>query len=179
MNTFGRGLSVLVSVVVLGGTVLGACSSTNAAPPCNQDPWSCPPGQTCWITTGPDAYSCVAAGTGNDGQPCTPLQGSASCGSGLVCLPTGICALFCDPTSDASGHGCAPGQACQNMTMAGGSQTFNACVKVTVDGGGPPPPTEAGADTGSPPPPVDSGSDTSSPPVDSGSDTGGGDAGKG
>lgn len=169
-----KALSAVLSLFLLGGSLLAACSTSSSTTPCNQDPLSCPAGQTCWVQTGPDDYGCVPAGPGTNGQPCTPTQSSASCGNGLACV-NGTCQSFCNPTDPS--HGCPAGQTCASVTLPGGTQSFNACV--AGGGNAPDSGSPASSDSGpvqnndaGPPP----GNDSGPPP---GNDSGGGDATQG
>jgi hypothetical protein len=153
-----------------------ACSSSSAptTQPCNENPWECPAGQTCWPTAS-GSFECLNSGPGKAGSPCLDSAGVATCGDGLACLATdatnGSCTPYCDNTNP--NHACPAGLVCDTIQLAvsGGAQ-FQAC-------GGGTGTTEAGAgdsgatDSGAP----DSGA-TDSGARDSGaSDTGAGDSG--
>jgi hypothetical protein len=126
-----------------------ACSSTDpppASPPCNQNPWQCPAGQTCWAADAVPTYACLASGTNKLGEACQPIVGAATCGDGLLCLQivggsSGQCRAFCDPMG--SGHGCPAGEACRAAALNGNLNVLiYLCVGSAVpDAGTPDAPT--------------------------------------
>jgi hypothetical protein len=134
-----------------------ACSSSDdaapAATPCNEDPWQCPSGQTCWPKDNAGAFACLNSAAGKvKGDTCSNLIGSPTCGDGLACFQglgesTGHCVAYCDNAK--AGHGCAAGETCQTALLSGTTSAFHICV---------------GGST-----PMDSGTDSSS---ETGSDTG-------
>jgi hypothetical protein len=175
-----RIISVLGSLIALFAFSIAACSSSSSPASCNQNPFACPTGQTCWVGSGPDDYACFGSGRGVVGDPCTPLPGSPSCGDRLACVssgpagsPMGTCAAFCDPTNSAS-HGCPPGELCQSVTLPGGTQSFNACVAPTPDSGGAGPDAAGASDATSPPVDASTGNDTGNPGNDASGDVGSG-----
>jgi hypothetical protein len=110
-----------------------ACSSSSgssAPPPCNESPWECPGGQTCWPAT-QSTFACLNSGTGSAGDACQDTVGSATCGAGLACLQIGtsggLCSPYCDNTDPS--HACPAGETCQTVQLLGGSGLeFHACV---------------------------------------------------
>jgi hypothetical protein len=111
-----------------------ACSSSStpaAPPPCNEDPWECPTGQTCWPKD-QTSFECVNVGAGAAGDACVDSPGAATCGAGLACFQTsttgqGSCTLYCDNT-DAN-HPCPAGQTCETALLLGTSGAeFQVCV---------------------------------------------------
>lgn len=142
--------------------MLLACSSSESSstpkPPCNEDPWQCAAGQTCWPQDGAGTFACLNSAVGKaKGDACTNLVGSPTCGDGLACFQAagaavGRCVAYCDPTK--AGRGCASGETCSTAMLSGSSSKFQICVGATA-------PADAGADTAAP---ADTGS-----AVDSGS----------
>lgn len=95
--------------------------------PCDQDPWECPAGQTCWTTDGQSAQ-CLPSGKGQVGDACEPLQGTAGCSDALVCLrQPGWSAGECTPYCDAA-HPCPNGEPCTPVSVAGSSIAYRACI---------------------------------------------------
>ena len=79
--------------------------------PCNEDPWICPPPQSCWVFTD-YTFQCINVGTTPIGDACTATLGSSQCAPGSACLAStggvnGFCVSFCDPL-DAT-RACAVG----------------------------------------------------------------------
>lgn len=114
-----------------------ACSSSSSAPPCNQNPWECGTGQTCWPkdTT---SFACLNSGAGTAGSACEDSVGVPTCGDGLECFQTsggasGICSPYCDNTNTS--HACPSGMSCQMVFVA--ATTIQICVGTTSpnDGG--------------------------------------------
>jgi hypothetical protein len=146
--------SLAAASLVVVATVASACSSsetTPAATPCNENPWSCPAGQTCWpkdLT----AFQCLNSGTAKKGEACTNTLGAPSCADGMACLQlsgssTGFCTPFCDPTNAA--HACATGESCYTITLTGASSgPFHACVPTNQPDAGGDTATETGTETG-------------------------------
>ena len=99
--------------------------------PCNQDPWACPEGQTCWVD-GSMTYQCVGVGPGALGDPCTLLIGGSPCGQDMGCVAPqgsteGTCQRFCDPSGGAC-KACPEGQICTSITYSPPGQPINVCV---------------------------------------------------
>jgi hypothetical protein len=124
-----------------------ACSSSDTpatppTPPCNQNPWQCAAGQTCWATDQVPNFSCLASGANKVGDACLSTIGAATCGDGLLCLQTmagtpGQCRAFCDLV--APDHGCPAGETCRTGALGGNlSVFFHICVpSVAPDAGAP------------------------------------------
>ncbi|MGH7269742.1 MAG: hypothetical protein ACREJ3_04865 [Polyangiaceae bacterium] len=136
-------IKIVVPTFALAALTILACSSssTPSAPtPCNENPWECPAGQTCWPKD-QSSFECLNSGPGQADSACESTLGAATCGDGLECLQTsqtspGVCALYCDNTSTS--HACPTGQTCQTLLLAGH-------VEIHVCAGGA---TSAGADGG-------------------------------
>lgn len=149
-----------------------ACSSEDSngsktVVPCNQDPWSCPAGQTCWLNDlAAGTFKCLNSAAGvAKGAACQNIVGSPTCGDGLACLQlvggsTGACTTFCDRTK--ADRGCAAGEDCVQVMVQGASSSFFACAPRAVPGDAG---TDAPADTGSA---ADSGADAGSDSADGG-----------
>jgi hypothetical protein len=135
-----RGLLASFVSLLPGATLvtLMACSDSSAAPavPCNEDPWECPAGRTCWpVST--SAFDCLISGTGKAGDPCQNTTNAPSCGDGMACLapnaagPT-LCAAYCDAS-----HACPAGTTCTMGSLAGTPTAFQVCLGTPVtDAGG-------------------------------------------
>jgi hypothetical protein len=123
----------LISAVVS----VAACSSSNSTP-CNQNPWECPTGQTCWPDTA-TSFECLNSGPGQIGSACEDSVGTATCGDGLACLATngvnGTCTPYCSNTDPS--HACTGGALCATATLLGSSITFQICATgvLATDGG--------------------------------------------
>ena len=112
--------------------------------PCNQDPWQCPAGQTCWPKDLAGTFACLNSAAGvKKGDTCANTVGAPTCGDGLACFQgvgekAGRCVSYCDTAK--AGRGCAAGEACTPAQLAGTSASFMICASTT-------PPMDAGADT--------------------------------
>lgn len=135
-----------VLVLVVGLPLALACSSTTSSSPapCNEDPFQCPSGQTCW-TKDTKTFSCIPSGAGQYGDSCVPVAGTASapCGEGLLCLATsnaaGKCVHYCDASGAA--HPCASGTCTAAAIGSASGPITHVCA-----GGTPSGPTDAGSD---------------------------------
>ncbi len=157
-------MKVRAIISLLAGLGLAAACSSSSSPaptPCNENPWECAAGQTCWPKDATGSFACLNSGPGKKGDACQNAIGSPTCGDGLACLqlqggPTPVCAPFCDPTNPA--HACASGEQCAAVVL--GTSTEHVCIPAATqsDAG-----TDAASDTG-----ADTASDTAS---DSGATT--------
>ena len=122
-----------------------ACSSDdeddggNDPAGCNENPWTCPAQQTCWIDSSFEPQ-CLNSGQGQAGDTCTATVGSPECGDGLICFQEpnsadGVCVPFCDATDPA--HGCTAPATCVHVQIQGnGTATdFHACFDTSGGGG--------------------------------------------
>jgi hypothetical protein len=142
VSLIGAGAAAIVALGCSSGGSGGAVSDSGAdhdssIPPCDQNPWSCGAGKTCWVTDQTGSYSCIAAGTKQTGETCTPLLGTTECGEGLLCLQTstsipGSCVSFCD-----SQHPCASGE-CMQARINNVGPIVHVCVQTG--------PSDAGSD---------------------------------
>lgn len=133
-------------------SLLVACSSedsksTTPTGPCNQDPWQCPAGQTCWPKDPAGNFACLNSGGGVKGAECANTVGAPTCADGLACFqavgqPTGRCVAYCDNAK--AGRGCAAGETCATAQLSGTSNTFMICASPTT------PPMDSGTDTAMP-----------------------------
>ncbi len=109
------------------------CSSSSGAStplPCNENPWECQAGQTCWPKD-PTTFACLNSGAGKVGDACLDAVGSPTCGDGLACLQLtssdGTCAAYCSKTDPS--RACPSGQTCTALTLLGvGGLQFQVCV---------------------------------------------------
>jgi hypothetical protein len=159
-------MKIETSILYFIASLTVACSSSSpssgAPTPCNENPWECTAGQTCWPKTAA-VFACLNSGGGKVGSACLDTVGVATCGDGLTCLQTGtsggVCTQYCDNT-DVS-HACPSGQMCATASFVGGGPQFQICVAPgaltpdagggpanTVDSGGALPPPGAGSGDG-------------------------------
>jgi hypothetical protein len=146
-----RTRSFLLGSILLGVFALAACSSDDTsasssgnttstgsgASACNDDPFACPSGQTCWIDQSGKAYACLASGAGKAGDACKNYGGQATCGDGLTCFAVpgyDACTPFCDPSGTA--HPCADGAPCVQLQLPGTAATIFACQPPMQQGTG-------------------------------------------
>jgi hypothetical protein len=142
-------------VAVAVAAVMAACNSSSpAATPCNENPWQCAAGQTCWPQPCNCAagwqFACIASAQGIPlGESCMLQLGTATCGDMQTCVAfqdagTGTCRAYCDPANPA--RGCGPEQVCIVLAVGNASpaRVENVCVPAPtyedasfgVDGGG-------------------------------------------
>lgn len=131
--------------------LLLACSSSETSeapkPPCNEDPWQCAAGQTCWPKDETVAFACLNSAAGKaKGDSCSNLIGTPTCGDGMACFQaigdsTGKCVTYCDTAK--AGRGCAAGETCTTAMLSGSSSKFHICVGTST------PTTDAGTDSAS------------------------------
>lgn len=106
--------SLLAGCLLVVTTAMCTEYEPEAALPCNEDPWSCPAGQTCWILSDGTA-SCINASSQKAGGDCNPVIGTTDCDVGLACIQpqgtnNGRCTEFCS-TTDVN-HKCPMGFTC-------------------------------------------------------------------
>jgi hypothetical protein len=145
-----------------------ACSSSSgsgAATPCNEDPWQCPTGQTCWPNSAGSGFECLNSAAGvSAGASCNDSEGVPTCGDGQLCYQSmppvlGVCVDYC--SLSIAGHGCAAGSTCGNLVLSNNSTlATQVCVS----------PSTGAQDSGTPD------SSTSSPDGSSMAETSTGDA---
>ena len=135
-----RASSSLIAVCLgLVGFIV-ACSSSSgsgAATPCNEDPWQCPAGQTCWPNSAGSGFECLNSAAGvSAGASCNDTEGVPTCGDGQLCYqsmpPTlGVCVEYC--SLSVAGHGCAAGSTCGNLVLEGNqSLATQVCVSTST-----------------------------------------------
>ena len=137
--SFGvRTLGVPFSFAFVVGALALACSSSSSSAsgdggvkPCNEDPFQCPAGQTCWIKDQTGVFACLnSQPTAKKGDACVNIQGSPSCGDGMLCFQqigeaTGHCATYCDNT--VQGKGCAATEVCREAQFQTGLKV-HVCI---------------------------------------------------
>lgn len=106
----------------------GGAGSTPSVP-CNEDPWTCPSGQVCWIDNA-QGYSCLNVGPGEVGDNCDAVINVPHCGAGLACFrqagdSQGRCTPYCDPTDPAKA--CPDNAPCVTATFADIAGTIQLC----------------------------------------------------
>src|SRR5262245_2834427 len=108
-------LHALLAATLFATAWAGGCSGDEPAkpePPFNENPWSCPGGQTCSPDVTAEKFDCFAAGMGKAGDTCLNTIGQPSCGEDLGCLQlqgqaNGQCTPYCDLQDPA--HACPAG----------------------------------------------------------------------
>jgi hypothetical protein len=106
-----------VLAALLGVASFAACggddfSSDGGEPagPCNEDPWSCASGQTCWPNADENGFVCLNGASGIvEGASCELFAGTVTCGPTLFCAQS-ACRRFCDP--EDPNRACPDGQIC-------------------------------------------------------------------
>ena len=121
-----------------GLDVMPATCGQDGGMQCSDDPWSCAPGTTCWVSEKTDnAFACRPSVSGaREGTSCVSVIGEARCDDGYLCFTPdsavpGTCLRYCSPC--APQHGCDAGQTCRALKLGGATQVF-ACVAAS-DGG--------------------------------------------
>jgi hypothetical protein len=140
-----RALLLFVCGLLASSFAAPACSSDGdddgaREPGCNDNPWSCPAGQTCWLDANVSA-KCLNSGPGQEGDSCVSVAGSPACGDGLFCFQAssttdGTCVPFCDNTDLE--HGCTAPAQCGTAQIQGNNGTvgFQICVDPNAGAGG-------------------------------------------
>ncbi len=150
----GRPLAVgALLALALAGVVGGiACSSSRAgSTPCNEAPWQCGSGQTCWpncvcssqqnctAQNCTPQFSCMASDNAvPEGQNCDLVIGKPQCGDNQTCVElvdagsgNGVCRQYCDQHG-----GCPSGESCVELTVGNAtssSATERVCVPPPLD----------------------------------------------
>ena len=140
-------LLLAAAVLVSMAAVLPAgCSSQSAGSrPCNESPWQCGPGTTCWpdcacpsgatctLSNCTPQYACLTSRASvTVGDNCTLQNGSPQCGDMQTCVSfadagPGICEQFC-----GENKGCPPSYVCVGLTAQGGGSASSAVEYVCV-----------------------------------------------
>jgi hypothetical protein len=178
-GTFRAMKSTFVAALIASiASIALACSSSSSpkTQPCNENPWECPKGQTCWPMAD-STFECLNSGVGTLGSACQDSVGVPTCSDGFACFATssagGACTPYCDSTDPS--HACPTGLTCQTAELLTSSATeFHVCAGGTLIGGPP-----GGADSGTPAAGPDSGGGADGSPAgaDSGAATGAQDGG--
>jgi len=135
-SPFAFVLSVALAAVV--SATACSSSSSGSSQPCNENPWECSSGQTCWPESA-SAFACLNAGPGALGATCANVAGSPSCGAGLACFQatsagTGTCVADCSTTDPT--HACTGGTICETAMLGGaGGPSFSICLAPATPGG--------------------------------------------
>ena len=131
---------ILVPIIFVFFLFTTSCSS-DTEKGCNEDPWSCPSGQTCWLSSGDDAswdgtFQCLNSKEGMSiGDSCSLIEdgalGAPSCSDGQFCLqlvasdaPDAFCTQYCDLTDPD--HACPAGYTCGRIQFGEGI-SIKAC----------------------------------------------------
>lgn len=118
----------------------GTSTGTGQQATCNEDPFSCPAGQTCWVdgTASEPFFQCLNSGMGQVGEDCMNYIGQPTCADGLTCFSVpgypNVCTPFCDPSDPA--HACPNGANCLQIVLAGTDDKYFACQPEDGGGGG-------------------------------------------
>jgi hypothetical protein len=170
-------LRSLAAACVLFGAFEQGCQSSGSAPsPCNETPFQCNAGETCWVkdcTCPPQLKTCTASactqfdlaclpskGLAVVGQTCDDSIGKATCGDGQWCLQEmnvnygdGICSSFCDPATAGT---CPADYSCVavGVALVSGAPLVHLCQVTGSDAslpmvsldGGGPPGADGGLD---------------------------------
>jgi hypothetical protein len=125
-----REIRVCVFVLIVPVSLALGCSSSSGSggQMCNENPWECPAGQTCWPKD-ESSFACFNSGPGQAGDACQNAVGYPSCDDGLACLETGtgggICSAYCDSANPS--HACSAGQTCRTAILLGpGARSFRS-----------------------------------------------------
>lgn len=114
----------------------GAAGSGGAVAPCNEHPWDCPAGTTCWASNATGkAFDCRTSMSAiATGSCCKNVIGVPTCGDGDACIgqttTTSTCKRYCK-VGDAA-HGCPMGQTCTERTLVQGGSVFAVCEPATT-----------------------------------------------
>jgi hypothetical protein len=138
-------MRLAASAALVLSLAVTACSSSSSgggggssSTPCNEDPWECPSGQTCWPQSA-TAFACLNAGPGALGSTCADTAGTPTCGAGLFCLQSagataGTCVAYCSTTDTQ--HACTGGAVCSLAALNNTNGTeFSVCVPMATGGG--------------------------------------------
>ncbi|HTQ42105.1 MAG TPA: hypothetical protein VMI75_05050 [Polyangiaceae bacterium] len=137
-------MRLAASTALVLSLAVAACSSSSSggggssSTPCNENPWECPSGQTCWPQS-QTAFACLNAGSGAVGSACQDTAGAPTCGAGLFCLQSagataGTCVAYCSNMDTQ--HACTGGAACEPAALGGVSgPAFFVCVPMATGGG--------------------------------------------
>jgi hypothetical protein len=138
-------IQAIFAAAALTLVAIGACSSpTSASRPCNENPFNCAAGTTCWLD-GSKSYACLPVGSAKKGDACSPALGpQAPCGEGLICLATGasgVCTPYCDDAipgrACAGGEKCLPAQVLERDAKTGQLVSVGGRISVCATGGTP------------------------------------------
>ena len=131
MRSFLLPLFLLAAAACSSSSSSSGSGSDASTAPCNENPWECPSGQTCWPVTA-TSFQCLNAGPGTVGSTCANTVGSATCGAGLACFQaigasSGSCYTYCSNTDVM--HACTGQDTCAAVELGGtGGPTFNICI---------------------------------------------------
>ena len=152
-------LRYLAAVCLFVGLVAEGCQSSTApsARPCNEDPFACGAGETCWVkdcSCPSQVKTCTASActefnfacmpskaTASVGEACDDSIGRVSCGDGQWCVQemdvnagSGSCASYCDPAMSGT---CGAGLSCVEIGVAlvAGAPLIHVCQPTGSDAG--------------------------------------------
>lgn len=125
-------LGLALTVGLSAALLAVGCDATPTGPkPCNEDPFQCVNGETCWPNKGSTGFECLGGGAGQVGDTCQLVAGAPTCGQRLICImqqesTTGVCAQYCDPP--AVNRACLGGDVCAAFILAESGMPIKACV---------------------------------------------------
>jgi hypothetical protein len=152
MPARGRSLAVGALLACIGVVSAIACSSSKAgSTACNEAPWQCGTGQTCWPAqcSCPSSqqqactpanctpqFQCVQSDNAvPEGQNCDFSIGKAQCGDNQTCVQPqdagaggGVCRQYCDQNG-----GCPQGYTCTALLVGNSSATQRVCLPPSLD----------------------------------------------
>lgn len=136
MRPFLLPLFLLAAAACSSSSSSSGSGSDASTAPCNENPWECPSGQTCWPVSA-TSFQCLNAGPGAVGATCANTVGSATCGAGLACFQalgsaSGSCYTYCSNTDVT--HACTGPDTCAAVELGGtGGPTFSICIPPTTN----------------------------------------------
>lgn len=108
----------------------GAAGAPMAVVACNEHPWDCPMGTTCWPTSADGkTFDCRKSEPVATGSCCQNVIGFATCGDGDLCYGTSSSPSACRrqcKLGDTS-HPCPSSTTCTEHTLVPGGATFGVC----------------------------------------------------
>jgi hypothetical protein len=134
LSPIGLAMALIACGDSSGGTGSGGAGG-KAMLPCNESPFECKAGQTCWPNMSVTAFECLNSGAGKAGDACALIGGQVTCGDGLICIALtdpmkGQCTPYCDPTDPS--HGCPNGEVCAGFGINSNALLIKACTEPTT-----------------------------------------------
>ncbi|UQA56661.1 hypothetical protein [Polyangium aurulentum] len=119
-----------VALLVVGVVSAVGCESYEVQEEsrCNEDPWMCGEGRTCWVNASGTAFTCLNAGPKKIGESCNARTGEPECDEGLMCFQpasgegSGTCVQNCDVED--------PEHRCDGLVCRGAQLPVNGELRV-------------------------------------------------